>query len=927
MKGKALAPQCELEFSTLDIGDIVVGAVHVYQVEIVNKGFIEARYRVMPQDTLMGRKFTFDPSEGVLAPGAVQVLSIRLESDLLGVILESFNIYVHGSLDYLKLFFRGRVTCPSLQFDRKELNFGNVSYTTSHSMAVQMTNTGKFDIKFRLRILDPSPLYQYMSVTPAEGIVLEGAVCDVYVNLDANIVGPSETKLLVDVEGVGDAVHTLPIKMCCLVPTLQLSQDQLHYGQCFVGSDYTMNLEVVNKTALLGKFKVLLQELGGARANGAMITIGSQESEDGMETVEARGRKLVPIVLTPLIVGELRLTLYVRVLGSEEQPLPVLVTASACGPTVLLEPKQISFGSVELLQEKVVILKLTNTSTIKAHFTTEALHEGKGADPVFFLNPSYGEIPPESTFDVEVKAYLDDARTFKERVKVLVRHSESTPHFVDIVACGKGFAVLSADDEETIDFGDTFTGLAVEKKMIILNKGRRDIEVMWSGVGRSYGERASSSPAFRIVPEMCLIPARGCAKFVVHGACAAKGQVVEHFVLKDKEKYRVILSKDVKGNFIVPAVSYSTKKVLFDYIYGAEGETGCAVTTKTFTMKNTCSRTLHVLLRCVTTYKGDNPPFVLENPTTFALASGETHIVGVTCNALYRGDNVAHSAKGHVLVAYSNHSVTETVALVVNVALPNIAIQPEPRFLNFGSVLADTERRIPLTLTNMSQIVSSNFMWSVNNAKPASPGSFSKSFPDDNADLVEQNLTKRFDIVPFRGTIPPGESRIVEAVFYGSRGRHEAVATCKLEGGPSYDVDLVGWSDVTVQFDCTDLDFGTIHYKDQATKRIRISSPSRVAVPFTVDLSRVKQAKSVSVKPMKGVVTTKLYLTVTFRPLIPDEIVETFTVQVGHLDPQVVTVRGLGQVPTVSVVPVGKDLKLYRADDPIYSEFFEELNY
>lgn len=931
MKGKGLAPLCELEFTTLDIGDIVVGAVHEYRVEIINKGCVEARYKVMPQDTLMGRKFSFSPPEGVLPPGTTETFVIRLESDLLGIILETFNIHIHGALDGLKLFFRGRVTSPSLQFNRKELNFGNVSYTTHHSCSLQVMNTGSFDIRYKLRIPESSPLCNCITVTPCEGLIPEGGVHDICVDLVSNALGSRETKLLVDVEDVGDAVHTLPIKFFCLVPTLQPSQDQLHYGHCFVGHNYTMNLEVVNKTALVGKFSVFLQELLDTQADTAIVSIGSPDNTDGVEVIEARSRCLVPITLTPLAVGELRMTLYVRVLGSEEQLMPVLVTASACGPTVVAVPRHLSFGGLQLLDEKELQLTLTNMSSITAYFTTEfLLGAAKTEEPVFFLEPTEGEIEPEGTFIIKVRARLDEARTFEEKIRVAVRHSEKTSQVIDVVANGKGYALVPQDDADEFDFGDIFTETTVEKKLIILNKGRRDIEVIWSGLSRNRAGRGGMPNVFSVNPEMALIPARKSYEFVVQGYATTKGVFSDCFTLKDKNRYKVVLSKSVQGNFITPSIAYSTKKVVFDYIYGTEGDTGCAVTTKTFTMKNTCTRTLHVSLRCLTPANGSSSPFTLENPTTFALSSGETRIVGVTCDALYRRDNIAHSAKGRVLVTFSNHTTTEYVYLTVNIALPNVSIVPDTRQLNFGSVLADTEKRLQITLTNLSEIVSANFHWGIETLGHPAATSNAKvplAEEEEREEQQEQQLIrKHFDIIPFRGSIPPGGKTVVEAVFYGARGRHEANAKCSLEGGPSYSVNLIGWSDVAVRFDRTSLDFGIMHYKDRATRTICISSPLRVAVPFSVDLTRLKQPESLTVRPLRGTVTTKVYLTVTFGPMIPEEVIETFTVQVGHLHPQVIKVRGLGQVSTMSVVPGEKNVKLRRVEDPIFQEFFNELS-
>ncbi|ORC90895.1 Hydin [Trypanosoma theileri] len=920
VKGTGMGPQCELEYTRLDIGDIFIGALHEYKVAITNKGCIEARFTVLLQDTLMGRKFTFKPSEGVLAPGAQEILTIQLQSDLVGLISETFRIHLHGSLEDLTLRFRGRVTGPSLQFNVEELDFGNVSYDCLHSRTVKMTNTGRIPIKFRLRIPDTSSLHESITLSPSEGNILPRGEQELRVDFLSNTVEECSTAILVDVEGVGEAVDSLPIKAACLVPTLSLSTEQLHYGTCFVGHEYIMNLELVNKTALLGKYDVIMLNEDGARTSNAKVVIGSQENpETTVMVIEPRSRSQVPVKLTPLTVGTLRLTLYVRVLGSKEPPLPVLVTAAARGPTVTVEPKSISFGTLTLLEEAEKEVVLNNTSPIPAHFTLNLLHDSaRDGKSVFTLDKNEGKIDPYGSLTVKISARLDDARMFSNKIQLTVQYAEDDSQLIPVTAIGKGYALVTVEPIETVNFGDVFTETLTEKKIVIMNHGRCDIEVLWGSNRPSRSKTGGLPNIYRILPETTTIHAGTSYPFIVQASADTAGVYSEEFVLKDKKVFRPILVTTITGNFVNPLIAYSTKRVVFDYIYGSEGETGKAVTTKTFTMKNTTSKPLQVTLKRVETPRGSLSPFTLEKPTSFTLASGETHIVGVTCDALYRHDNIAHSAKSRILVAFLNHPFTEYVNLFANMAFPVIRIEPRSGEVNFGSILAETEKRSELTLTNMSSTVAAEFLWSVE----------SLNEPVTIADPQQKEKPlkhKYFDFIPFRGVIPPGEKRVVEAVFYGTRGRHEATATCILTGGPTYNVHLIGWSDAAVRFDCTYLDFGTMHHEESARKTISITSPSHVAVPFTVDLGALKQHGSVKVSPMSGTVTNTITLTVTFCPVIPEEVTETFYVQVGHRDPQPITVHGLGQANTIALTTNDRKTKLKRVEDPTYQRCLEKL--
>lgn len=57
-----------------------------------------------------------------------------------------------------------------------------------------------------------------------------------------------------------------------------------------------------------------------------------------------------------------------------------------------------------------------------------------------------------------------------------------------------------------------------------------------------------------------------------------------------------------------------------------------------------------------------------------------------------------------------------------------------------------------------------------------------------------------FDILPLYGTLKPGETEQITLTFYGHANiGGEAKALCEVEGGPTYELDLLG-----------ELDFGLI---------------------------------------------------------------------------------------------------------------------
>lgn len=50
-----------------------------------------------------------------------------------------------------------------------------------------------------------------------------------------------------------------------------------------------------------------------------------------------------------------------------------------------------------------------------------------------------------------------------------------------------------------------------------------------------------------------------------------------------------------------------------------------------------------------------------------------------------------------------------------------------------------------------------------------------------------------FDILPLYGTLKPGETEQITLTFYGHANiASEAKALCEVEGGPNYEIDLLG---------------------------------------------------------------------------------------------------------------------------------------
>jgi hydrocephalus-inducing protein len=73
--------QAVFSYDQLDVGDTFINALHQYEVELQNRGKIEAHFSLLPSGSTFGSKFQFEPDAGILAP-----CSVSMQQSLLGMI-------------------------------------------------------------------------------------------------------------------------------------------------------------------------------------------------------------------------------------------------------------------------------------------------------------------------------------------------------------------------------------------------------------------------------------------------------------------------------------------------------------------------------------------------------------------------------------------------------------------------------------------------------------------------------------------------------------------------------------------------------------------------------------------------------------------------------------------------------------------------
>lgn len=143
-------------------------------------------------------------------------------------------------------------------------------------------------------------------------------------------------------------------------------------------------------------------------------------------------------------------------------------------------------------------------------------------------------------------------------------------------------------------------------------------------------------------------------------------------------------------------------------------------------------------------------------------------------------------------VAYTDNPQRDSVDMHADIDFPNLVF--ETTNIDFGSVLLDTTRRVPVRVTNTSNVdVVYTWAWD------------KTSVQEDVNSIASMNLrqggrpkpppTQLFDVMPIRGVLRPGEAEVMTFSFFAYPGvKGSCTAICQVEGGPVYTVQLAGES-------------------------------------------------------------------------------------------------------------------------------------
>ncbi|NWV78314.1 HYDIN protein, partial [Dasyornis broadbenti] len=438
LKGEGLGPWLELSNKDVEFAMLYVNTPHVAEINLINKGPLDAPFAYVPSETEMSPSFKVVPKEGIVPPGSTQPLQIFCDCTIVGILLEHIRISVTGCPSPLIVTVRGTVWPPTFSFSASELDFLEVSFGFPKTLPLRVTNKtpGYFKFKFRvtddggepaissykLILNDADPAWekgpsfkvepQEFAMTPSEGIMYPFGYQDVQVTLCSNTVMEYCRRLVLDVEGFGEVVTSLIITASCHVPKLEVYPNIMWYeGTCYMNEPHKRKFLITNNTCYYGCYGLVPQK----RNKNTRVFY---ESCQPCGVVRPHSTAKLPITIRTQKVGKFATTVTIAVFGNERYPLTSILRTTGLFREVCTDVYPLDFGAVPALNPTPVTMNLSNKGAAPLPFKLEV-----DARPHFFIfEPGEGVIPANRTIPVTTTAYLDDTGSFDTTLGVYVEH-------------------------------------------------------------------------------------------------------------------------------------------------------------------------------------------------------------------------------------------------------------------------------------------------------------------------------------------------------------------------------------------------------------------------------------------------------------------------------------------------------------------------
>eukprot|EP00658_Telonema_sp_P-2_P011349 TRINITY_DN14309_c0_g1_i2.p1 TRINITY_DN14309_c0_g1~~TRINITY_DN14309_c0_g1_i2.p1 ORF type:complete len:774 (+),score=193.47 TRINITY_DN14309_c0_g1_i2:174-2495(+) len=261
LKGRGIGPRVCFSYAGLNLDEVYMNTAYEYKAELENRGEIEARFQLNPSTSTYGQFFNFEPETGVLQVGETREIKVSVLSNVAGSFGEDFAWTIQGSPNDLKIRFQGEFVGPEVGFDMDVLDFEHVSYGFINSKIFRLCNASPIPASWKILLDgDGQLLGKEWDIVPSSGVLLPHGKQKIQLDFVSHSLKVYDMCLKLAIDGVGDAIQTLPIMAVCEAPRVSLNPPRIDLGECFIRHPASHDLELVNNSDLPCRYEVMDQD-------------------------------------------------------------------------------------------------------------------------------------------------------------------------------------------------------------------------------------------------------------------------------------------------------------------------------------------------------------------------------------------------------------------------------------------------------------------------------------------------------------------------------------------------------------------------------------------------------------------------------------------------------------------------------------------
>ncbi|KAJ3260794.1 hypothetical protein HK103_007357 [Boothiomyces macroporosus] len=884
LRGRSYGPKVKFSYTKFNIGEIFINTPHKYEILLENHGNISTKFSLQESSSIFGPKFSFTPSDGVIGVGEQVLIIVDFNPDILGSFKEDFLWEIDGGSFPLNVCFDGSVIGPTFHFDVEKLIIPRASLGFLKLYEFNLINTSSIPMNYSLELSGFAEEDEHdIEIVPSEGVINEESSTKLEVRFLPRKLQKYEGSIVVNVANVGNNLLTLPIEADCIIA---IQKPLISLENCFLDYPYTESIVLENDSEYWASFE--MEERDSSRNLVYHYTFDTPKG-----TIPPKSNFVVQMTVTIHRLGPINFPIFVSILGAKDEHLSLEVSANGTGPVTNISSNELIWGKIPVLNSHYQELVLENTSPVSAEFNCTTV----GESPVFKVEPSYGIVAPGEKVIFTVSTFLDDTVKFTEVLRIAI--TSGTVHEILLSAKGQGSTIVFDEKLKNVNFGDVFSNRECSTDFTVYNKGRRTQHLSWVHLPTK-DPQILSTQIFEVIPSRFTLKPGTYQVIFIKGYSNVAAKINDKLVCQtntDKDPSRkLLIESNISVNFINPIVQMNPTHIKFNSTHTSDD--GFQMLEQPLNLRNTTSLPLTVSFKCPPEFKlnTEHLPKILE--------PNQNYTVHVYFDPAHNLSRISSKGSGKLQISYREHPQKDYVDLTSEVYFPNLYFGSNA--LKFGCIPNDVEQRKTFMITNTSTL----------------PVIYHWYFLEEpGKDL--NTISQAFDIQPVSGALQPGNSEEVSVYFYGSPNEKIAVnAMCDVAGGPKYELLLEGESSlISYQLDKQLIDFGSQSYQTISSDEIVLHNNGLVDFDFKVIfLPKSQITGKIMLTPSFGRINSKCKekISIKFCPCIPEDVKDSFYIQIANFEPVEIVVTAQSYFPRIS-------FDIPRADDELFSSITANL--